>query len=468
MKYLQHTLIVLVLLCISCSREKPSVVLSFTGDVILARGVSDKLNIYGDTLLSERLKPLLDGSIATINLETVLTQDTVPVTGGYALRADTALARVLMWGGVGAAFIKNNHALDFGLRGLTSTQQYLEKAGIHGEEALSSRLGGKNLSLITASLVHIDDFEQSAEIDSLLNKVSASATRKADIPVLLYLHWGVEYQPEPTDAQRKLAYRLIDAGADAIIGHHPHVFQTIEFYKHKPIIYSLGNFVADAYLPGTTRGAIATIPLSDTLGHFRIKPVDLTDYFPREMSTKEEMAFFRQNLLFNDSVCFLKVDDQWQVREANGINFQEQAGTWLFSAGRGRMLSVRQLEEGRYKLSVFDGSGYQSSLALHGKLSQLMMADIDNDGRQELMLNIRKAVDFDKEPKNRLNIFDIDSDGSIKAQWLGTKFLRDLESFKVIKMNERNYLKTTETEAEASYQRIYEWDEFGFALSNMN
>lgn len=466
MKYLQYILILLMLgFFTSCTREERPVSLTFTGDVILARGVSDKLNIYGDTLLSERLKPLLDGSIAVINLETVLTNDTMPETRGYALRADTALARVLKSAGVDAAFINNNHALDFGEEGLNSTRQHLEMAGINGVQALNRRLRGKEISLLTASLVHIDDFEQSAEIDSLIHKVGISA--EAGKPVLLYLHWGVEYQWEPMEAQRKLAHRLIDAGADAIIGHHPHVFQAIEFYRHKPIIYSLGNFVADAYLPGTTRGAIATIPFSDTLGHIQIKPVDLSDYFPREMSTKEEMVFFQQNLALNESLCFLKADNQWQVRESNSINFQEQAGTWLFSAGRGRMLSVRQLEEERYKLSVFDGSEYQSSLALHGKLSQLMMADIDNDGRQELMLNIRKAVDFDQELKNRLNIFDIERDGSIRAQWLGTKFLRDLQSFKVIKINERNYLQTTETEAEANYESTYEWDEFGFALSKM-
>jgi poly-gamma-glutamate synthesis protein (capsule biosynthesis protein) len=66
--------------------------------------------------------------------------------------------------------------------------------------------------------------------------------------VILYLHWGEEGEPSPEESQRVLARRLIDAGADAIIGNHPHCTQTTEFYRGRPIVYSLGNFVFD-YFP---------------------------------------------------------------------------------------------------------------------------------------------------------------------------------------------------------------------------
>ena len=67
--------------------------------------------------------------------------------------------------------------------------------------------------------------------------------------MFLYLHWGEELEPQPTADQVSLAHRLLDAGADGIVGTHPHVTQTIEWYGDKPIVYSLGNFVFD-YFPG--------------------------------------------------------------------------------------------------------------------------------------------------------------------------------------------------------------------------
>ena len=68
----------------------------------------------------------------------------------------------------------------------------------------------------------------------------------ADV-VVPFLHWGREGTPEPEASQRELARRLIDAGASAVIGAHPHVTQTVDVYKGRPIVYSLGNFVFDYY-----------------------------------------------------------------------------------------------------------------------------------------------------------------------------------------------------------------------------
>jgi poly-gamma-glutamate synthesis protein (capsule biosynthesis protein) len=68
----------------------------------------------------------------------------------------------------------------------------------------------------------------------------------ADI-VIPFIHWGLEMNPLPTDEQRTQAKRWIDAGATAVIGGHPHVTQTIDSYRGRPIVYSLGNFVFDYY-----------------------------------------------------------------------------------------------------------------------------------------------------------------------------------------------------------------------------
>jgi poly-gamma-glutamate capsule biosynthesis protein CapA/YwtB (metallophosphatase superfamily) len=85
------------------------------------------------------------------------------------------------------------------------------------------------------------------EEDMTADIKAARTVHGADL-VIPFLHWGIEETPRPTDSQRQLARRLIDAGADAIVGAHPHVTQTIEWYRGRPIIYSLGNCVFD-YFP---------------------------------------------------------------------------------------------------------------------------------------------------------------------------------------------------------------------------
>ena len=69
--------------------------------------------------------------------------------------------------------------------------------------------------------------------------------------IFVYLHWGIEKNTEPESYQVELAHKLIDAGADAVIGSHPHVLQKIDFYNGIPIAYSLGNFMFNANISST-------------------------------------------------------------------------------------------------------------------------------------------------------------------------------------------------------------------------
>jgi poly-gamma-glutamate synthesis protein (capsule biosynthesis protein) len=84
---------------------------------------------------------------------------------------------------------------------------------------------------------------------------------EADI-VIASFHWGKEYASQPAAEQKALARLAVDAGADLVLGHHPHVLQGIEFYKHGVIAYSLGNFVFDQRLPGTQESMVLEATLS--------------------------------------------------------------------------------------------------------------------------------------------------------------------------------------------------------------
>jgi poly-gamma-glutamate capsule biosynthesis protein CapA/YwtB (metallophosphatase superfamily) len=95
---------------------------------------------------------------------------------------------------------------------------------------------------IPSSLIGID-LLANYDLQSLCNKIKAE--KEAGYFVIVYPHWGNEYQTTHSSAQRDLAEKMIDSGADLIIGSHPHVVQDMQIYKGKPIIYSLGNLVFD-------------------------------------------------------------------------------------------------------------------------------------------------------------------------------------------------------------------------------
>ena len=98
--------------------------------------------------------------------------------------------------------------------------------------------------------------------------------------VIVLLHWGYEYQKMPETSQRAEAIRLIESGADAIIGHHPHVIQTIEYFNHKPVIYSLGNFVFDPKREEATKGLLVRLSISNDKVSLVGEEINIKDCIP--------------------------------------------------------------------------------------------------------------------------------------------------------------------------------------------
>jgi poly-gamma-glutamate synthesis protein (capsule biosynthesis protein) len=116
------------------------------------------------------------------------------------------------------------------------------------------------------------------------------AVRKADVAadhVIISFHWGIEYQHQPSSAQRRLARASIDAGADVVLGHHPHVLQGVERYKNGLIAYSLGNFVFDQSGADRSESVIARIGFADSGGVLILTPVRIEEFLPRMANPKE-------------------------------------------------------------------------------------------------------------------------------------------------------------------------------------
>ena len=173
-----------------------------------------------------------------INLEGPLTDSTSGAQSKtFAFRGPTAYTQIMTGSSVEAVTLANNHALDYGQAGYDSTTKVLSEAGItyveKNKTAMYTTESGLKIGLYAAAF----DFST----DGIKKGIANLRNDGAEI-VICAFHWGNEGEYRPTADQQKFAKVAIDAGADVVYGHHPHVLQKIEQYNGGYIFYSLGNF----------------------------------------------------------------------------------------------------------------------------------------------------------------------------------------------------------------------------------
>ena len=159
-----------------------------------------------------------------------------------------AVAGALADAGFDAVSIANNHSTNFGREGVEQTYAYLEKEGVAVFGNPYSTV--QNAIVLekkgyTVGLVGYNEFSSGA-VQTTLQSINTLIARNTDIIVVM-AHWGQEYQQVPLQKDRDIAHQFLTAGADFVVGAHPHVVQSKEVYEGKYIYYSLGNFVFDQY-----------------------------------------------------------------------------------------------------------------------------------------------------------------------------------------------------------------------------
>lgn len=209
----------------------------------------------------QRLQWFSDADITMVNLESPFTLRGESVEKKFTFRAHPIYIKTLLDGGVDIVTIANNHLYDYSAAGLFDTINYLDSANIKhvGAGADINRARRPvifNVNDIRMAFLgyyglgkHSDSYP-ATETDAGTAMRSLKYIRD-DIQkirpyvdyIIINFHWGSEKQHYPGKAQVAFAHQVIDAGADLIIGHHPHVLQGIESYKNKIIAYSLGNFI---------------------------------------------------------------------------------------------------------------------------------------------------------------------------------------------------------------------------------
>lgn len=259
------------LLFLALELHAEPVTLIFAGDIMLDDGPGRLIAQGGDPLLP--FADILKAADYRIgNLECPIATVGQPMDSKiYNFRAHPRVLEVLR-GRFDALAVSNNHSGDYGQAAFLETLDHLARIGI------ASFGGGRDLAAahrplwiekhgVSIAVLGYNEFKPRSfeagphwpgiawsEDSHVLADIRAARAAGADL-VIPFMHWGWEREPEPTERQRRLARLMIDAGAAAVVGGHPHVTQGSEIYRGKPIIYSLGNFVFDGFeLPAAKIG----------------------------------------------------------------------------------------------------------------------------------------------------------------------------------------------------------------------
>ena len=202
----------------------------------------DYYDTYGEEYFFKNFREVFENDDLTIvNLEGVLTDATDRVEKTYNIKGRPEYTGIMTSSSVEAVSLGNNHSADYGPQSLTDTKNALDAAGIlyaiNDIISYYTTDDGMVVAMVSASITGAGN----ARDQYLLDGVKKAQEAGADLVVAL-CHWGIERDYYPSDYQRNLGHKLIDAGADLVIGHHPHVLQGVEEYNGKIICYSLGNF----------------------------------------------------------------------------------------------------------------------------------------------------------------------------------------------------------------------------------
>lgn len=262
--------------------DQDEITISLVGDIMLSRGVQSYLQEFGYDYPYEDVRELFLGDDLTIgNLECPVTDDGNAANKAkrFLFQADEENAAALKRAGFDCLNLANNHTMDYMSGGLHDTMASLEGQGLAyvGASENASRIkpyifekNGIRVGVLAYSALPPEGyfFNKDKPTIQYISTMDFSGLEEdiasADCDFLIvYFHWGIEYQRYKSGTQEIMARKAIDLGADFVVGSHPHVLQDPELYKDRYIYYSLGNFIFDKQIPP---GTDETIILQITVG----------------------------------------------------------------------------------------------------------------------------------------------------------------------------------------------------------
>ncbi len=284
------------------------VTIYLAGDVLLASGVGRVMTKYGIDYPWEKVAALLkEGDIAAANLECCISERGRPEPDKqFTFRAAPGVLAGAKRAGMDVFTLANNHVLDFGPEAMKDTLDHLDNNGIDYTGAGMNLYGatrpvivekkGLKVGFLAFSRVFPSGswvagpkkwgMASGYDVDLVKDSVEYLA-RQADF-VVVSLHWGKEMAEYPRKEDVRFGHMLVDAGADMVLGHHPHVIQGIEFYKNKMIAYSAGNFIFSSPSPKALEGMIIQVEAENKkIGRARIIPTGIINAQPHILQGKQ-------------------------------------------------------------------------------------------------------------------------------------------------------------------------------------
>jgi poly-gamma-glutamate synthesis protein (capsule biosynthesis protein) len=285
------------------------------GDIMLDRDVKKVgLQKGWESIFAEVAPHLRQADLAFANLESPI-GDKGHFINMFQAPPEAVLG--LAYAGFDVVSLANNHTLDFHHAGMFETMRLLAEHSIdwvgaggdiqQARTALIKEVNGVRIGFLAYTemwFVHArepiswraTDEEAGvapAELEMMVEDIRK--LRSACDCIVVSMHWGKEYDQHPTAEQKRLARGAVDAGANLVLGHHPHVLQGIEFYKEGVIAYSLGNFVFDLNIANTWESMILEFTLSSTgPKEMTITPAYIFGVQPRILQGAHRNALYRQ------------------------------------------------------------------------------------------------------------------------------------------------------------------------------
>jgi poly-gamma-glutamate synthesis protein (capsule biosynthesis protein) len=459
------------------------------GDTLLGRGVSGESDLLGDVAgwLSE-------ADLAFANLEGVL------VEGGTARQAPEGEAQPIILGGppdgvaqliragLDMVSLANNHSLDYGAEGMRETAGHLRQAGIDvfglaGEggtaDPLMRDVDGLRLAFIAVNAVADPHPElacppdgecqtRPAVWDATTTAEAIARARSTADAVIVSIHWGYEYQPLADPGQERIAKVMLDAGADLVVGHHPHVAQSITIQDDQAIAYSLGNFLFDNSQGETTHGLVLHA-FFDEQGLRALQVLPLQAGLRPRLSTMAEAESWLSQLLPHPRAAF--------ACNVNGCTTVEAPPT-----GEGGLTADGRFFSGQIDLT---GDGNPETLRREGeqitvyedgaavwespeawRVMDVALGDPNDDGRYEIVLAIRQ-VDAGGYERSQLYIVGYRG-GRYDLLWGGRPLADPIQELAVGDVDEDGIdeLVVIEELADGSAQAlsVWRWSGWSFTL----
>ncbi|MBU4227073.1 AmmeMemoRadiSam system protein B [bacterium] len=233
------------------------------GDIMLARGVENLIKQNSIYYPFQKISHFLRGiDIVFGNLEgPIINNPPEFPANSLKFAFNPEIIKAVSWCNFNLFSLANNHTPDMGKEGLEETKKWLKKYGINFVgDPLSGSSDNLNSSFFRDNITFLAFNQIFPFIDKEEEMIKAIKTVKSLNPdnfLIVSMHWGEEYKLINSPAQQRFAHKMIEAGVDLIIGHHPHVVQNIEKYQGKLVFYSLGNFIFDQYFSPETQQGLA-------------------------------------------------------------------------------------------------------------------------------------------------------------------------------------------------------------------